>query len=489
VGFPLRVAVFPSVIGLLAGASGATYSVTAQPESRTARVEIALEQGKAAAEFRMCAWAPGDYRIVNFGDLVTGIEFKKGGEAVSATRGADANAWVVEGGADLVVYTLKQRTSIFTEDLRVRDNEMFFNGPAVLGYFGGHQKESHTLRIAVRGGETAVCSLDTATSTDPGWVTFSAPDYDTLIDAPVVAGSAIRTKEFTVGGKPHYIVAFNRSSQIDLEEYASVCSLIVSEARAMFGELPYKRYMFLLDAGGPGGGLEHADSARLALAGSASGTAEFLAHEFFHAFNVKRIRASVLGPFDYTKPAITGSLWWLEGTTDYYATVLCVRAGLTSRPAALDDLGYTAREVGFDADRFRVSADESSRRVWEARNSSGYGINYYSAGKVIGFLLDLKIRAETRGERCLDDVMTALYAECKNGKPGYSERRIRELCIFFGGERLGDFYDRCVTTPGEMPYDEVLPRFGFTMQNFQIREDPFATPDARSLALAWPNRR
>jgi predicted metalloprotease with PDZ domain len=462
----------------------ATYTVHPLPQRNG--VEVTVSIAKPSIRFRMPAWAPGDYRIVNFGTNLTDVRFFRDGTPVPSEKDAlDPNLWRVSDGADEVRYVVAGvKSGIFSENLRVNSREVFAQWPAVLGWFEGHANEEHTLRVRALTDDSKVeIALRAAATTDSGYFTFSAPDYDSLIDAPMVMGPDIRVHPFIVGGKSHAIVGFGRGVPSDLSEYASLCSRIVGAALRLMGELPYERYLFLLDFNGPGGGLEHMNSARLAMPPGVPprATARFLAHEFFHLYNVKRIRPKPLGPFDYTKPAITGSLWWLEGVTDYYAEVLLLRAGIYSPDEFLDEIG---RALNMARRSRRVSLDEASRRVWEANNSAGYGVDYYTGGKAVGALLDLAIRAASAGARSLDDVLLALYKETGGGKPGFAEGRIRELCMQYGGASLGDIYDRCVMVPGPLPIEEVLPKMGLEFRNGLTRASG-ADSHAARLLDAW----
>ena len=493
----------------------AVYSVVPEPETASVRVTVALESG-VADRFRMPAWAPGDYRIVDFGQHLKDVAFFREGEPVEAVYGPDPNLWTVDGGADSVSYRVKGvPRGGFSENLRVKAEETFWNGPAVLGYFEGHKRESHTLNVRlvpegariecallrIENEDASVSSLNTPRVEgvnrtrrvegvkDAAVARFSAPDYDTLIDAPVVMGTTLRVHEFMVRNKPHAVVAFNRPQSVDLEAYAEVCADVVEQAFLLFGEFPYRRYLFLLDFGGPGGGLEHADCARMGFrpttsARSASG---LIAHEYFHAFNVKRIRPMALGPFDYARPAVTGALWWLEGVTEYYGEVSLHRAGRTTRADFLRSLSGSLQSLRRNSSRLRVSADEASRRVWETGGSSGFGgLSYYRKGKLIALCLDLAIRAESKGERSLDDVMAALFYECRGGKPGFAEGRIRELCVQFGGSALGPIYDRSVLETGDLPVEELLARLGLVWTGRGIQPDRSADPQAQRLGQQWP---
>ncbi|HWP30144.1 MAG TPA: hypothetical protein VNK96_00225 [Fimbriimonadales bacterium] len=481
-----------STVGLLLSLAQAvfpaSYVLVPKPSEGGVYIEVHIE--KPSKEFRMPAWAPGDYRIVNFGKRLRNVSFTLDGGSVSYERSDDPNLWKLPNGADKVSYFVPSTgPSLFTEDIRVNSQEMYIEGPAVFGYFQGHQEERQTLKVRLLSVNASIeTALEKMDSDSEGWGGFSAPNYETLVDSPIVMGTKIRVKTFMVAGKEHRIVGFNNPQSVDLEEYARVSQRIVEAVYDLFGELPYKRYLFLFDFGGSGGGLEHANCARLAIP---SGTraihvASFIAHEYFHAFNVKRIRPKVLGPFDYTKPAITGTLWWMEGVTDYYAEVLITRAGLQTRKDFLEDMSYTIQALESTPASMRVSADESSRRVWEANNSSGYGLDYYLKGKAIGLLFDISIRGYTKGERSLDDVLLALYKETKNGKPGFEENRIKELCVMFGGKEMESLYDRAVLKPGKLPFSEVAPLIGMKWESGALFDDPRAEPEKRNLGKMFP---
>lgn len=468
----------------------AVYELKASAAEQSVTVQLTLPES-TATEFRMPAWSPGDYRIVNFGGRLKNVRFSLDGKYVDGAKmSADANVWFVTTGADTVTYTVPAGDpGIFSENLRVTEQEVFVHGPAVFGYFVGHALEAHELGVALHPDPRATieCSLD-QTSEGPGRIVLTAPDYDTLIDAPFAMGSNLKVKEFLAHGKPHRVVAFGRAGNVDLDGLADVGAKIASQCYALFGEIPTKRYIYLYDFGGPGGGLEHADSARMAMWPGLTprNASSYIAHEYFHLYNVKRIRAKPLGPFDYTKPAITGSLWWLEGVTDYYAEVLTHRAGLQSRDTLLDTLSDEMRSFRRDPARLKTSADESSRRVWEADNSAGFGIGYYQKGKLIGWCLDLAVRAESLNKRSLDDVMTTLYNECKGGKPGFSEGRIRELAVQFGSEAVGPIYDRCVLQAVELPIEELLAKVGLQWKDGKVTVNAQASETARAIGLNWP---
>lgn len=475
------------ILGIAAVGSAATYTFTPLPAEALGRVRI--EIAEPALEFHMPAWAPGDYQIFNYGRFITEMSFYRKGSRVNATPGLDDNTWTIKGGADAVEYKIKPSGGNFSPNLVVRPNETFVSPPGVLGWFSKNQNDKHELRLAlVPGGARAYTTLN-KTIGPRGFATFTAPNYDELIDAPFVISDSVREHTFQVRGKQHRIIAFNRNEKADLEGFAQIGTAAAEAAFKLFGELPYPQYAFFLDFGGRGGGLEHLNSTRIGLGPNATGrqAAGIMFHEYFHAFNVKRIRSKPLGPFDYTKPAVTGALWWLEGVTDYYAALLGYRSGVLTLDEALRDFGGNMGGMG--EARMRVSADEASRRVWEARGSFGFGgLSYYTKGHALGVFLDLSIRLNSAGKASLDDVIRKLYQETKGSKPGFSETRIRELCIEFGGPNLAQLYDAGVMQAGEIPWHLVLPKVGLLWDGTELAIDPEASGQGKAIRDAWLRR-
>ena len=471
---------------LVSGAWGARYTFTALPDSGRARVTVAVDSPSTA--FHMPAWAPGDYELFDYGKGLKGVSFTLKGQVAKAEQGSDVNSWTVPGGADAVVYTVGPSRGNFSVNLRVKSNETFVSGPAVFGWFDGHATEAQELTVNLfPSGARLYSTLERGAAT-AGAEVLKAFNYDEMIDAPFVMGTDVRTQPFEVHGKSHSIVAYGTNANADLPGYAAVGGAVAEQAFQLFGELPYPRYVFFLDFGGGGGGVEHLDSARIGMGsrGSARYAGGIMFHEYFHAFNVKRIRAAPLGPFDYTKPGMTGSLWWLEGVTDYYADILQTRAGLTNRVALMGGLGREVTGIDGHPMAMQVSADVSSRKAWEESGSQGYGLSYYQKGKAVGLCLDLAIRGGSGGKSSLDDVMRALFQECKNRQPGFAEGRIRELCIKFGGDRLGRIYDAAVVTAGPMPLAEAAMMVGMVWADGKLADDPTAAAARKQIGTAWP---
>jgi len=278
--------------------------------------------------------------------------------------------------------------------------------------------------------------------------------------------------KYTLRGKDHFIVLEGKNKgDVDRPRLLKDCRFVSAAETDFFGSMPYHKYVwhFIVYPSPDGaGGLEHLSSTQISLSSGEGHRAQsVLAHEFFHLWNVKRTRAKVLGPFDYLHLPKTGALWWLEGVTDYYATVLPYRYGEWTEPELFDGMVRNYNLVESNPARLTVSANMASLKVADANggrgNSNGFQISYYNLGWLAGLCLDSEIRYKTGGKHSLDDVTRALYDLCKNNKPGFEEDEIRKQCIRFGGPDLGPFYDKVVNEPGELPLREQLAKIGLKL--------------------------
>jgi predicted metalloprotease with PDZ domain len=252
---------------------------------------------------------------------------------------------------------------------------------------------------------------------------------------------------------------------------------IVETEVALFGEIPYHDYTFFLHLRPTGGGgLEHLNSTALGFRrfgfSDASGYRRFgalVAHEFFHLWNVKRIRPDALGPFDYTKENHTKLLWVAEGITEYYGQLLLRRAGLISDEAYLAHLASQIQDMQDSPGRKLMSAEDASFNAWikEYRpdeNSINSQISYYDKGELLGMLLDLEIRRHTNNAKSLDDVMRTLYKDFFKENRNYTPADFQKVCETAAGTSLEDFFARYVRGTEELPYNQVLAAAGLEVQ-------------------------
>jgi predicted metalloprotease with PDZ domain len=285
--------------------------------------------------------------------------------------------------------------------------------------------------------------------------TLTAADFDTLFDSPILMGNQ-ELLQFSVNGVPHDVAIENVASTVDRPRMLADLKRVVEAATQLMGEIPYTHYTFLMIGTG-NGGVEHLNSASILFNGNSLGTPEgylrwlsYVAHEYFHNFNVKRIRPLALGPFDYETENQTNMLWVSEGLSVYYQDLLLVRAGLMTREQYLDKMaGAIARFENASGHRYQ-SATESSWTTW---GTSGVGgdrntsISYYDNGAMLGAMLDLAIRTGSQNRRSLDDAMRGLYQTYyKTKKRGFTDAEFRQECEKAAGSALDEVFSYAATT-------------------------------------------
>jgi predicted metalloprotease with PDZ domain len=331
-------------------------------------------------------------------------------------------------------------------------------------------------------------SITALPAMDGGDHRYRAPDYDTLVDSPIVIGNPA-VYDFEVDGKKHSLVNVGEAGVFDGARAAKDLETIVKEDRRLWGFLPYDRYVFFNMITESGGGLEHKNSTVLMTNRWSTRTRrayvawlELASHEYFHAWNVKRLRPAELGPFDYENENITRSLWIAEGFTDYYADLQVLRAGLQTRDEYLEDLSSTIELLQATPGRLVQSAEMASFDAWikyyrPDENSNNTTISYYTKGTVIAFLLDAKIRKATNGTKSLDDVMRTAYQKF-SGPKGYTPEEFRAVAEQIAGTSLKVFWDTAVESTSELDYTETLDAFG-------LRFKPPLPPPADRPAKPW----
>jgi predicted metalloprotease with PDZ domain len=339
-------------------------------------------------------------------------------------------------------------------------------------------------------GWTVTTALDAAPDSQP--LHFRAPNYDVLVDSPILAGF-LSVHPFDVAGSVHFLVDAGDAGQWDGARAAGDLQRIATVTAGMFGGSPFRRYYFLNVFRRGGGGLEHSGStlltsnaARVATATGYHGWLEFVSHEYFHAFNVKRLRPVELGPFDYERPPVTPSLWMAEGFTSYYGNLALPRAGIGGVTEYLASLSSAIRQLQRQPGRLTQTVEQSSREVW---NNSLSGVNpdsttvsYYVKGEVVAFLLDARVRHATGGARSLDDVMRLAYKRY-SGARGFTEEEFVQTVSEVAGADLSDWFRRAVGSTDELDYGEALEWFGLAFDSAGDPATPWALvvkPDASS---------
>ena len=306
-----------------------------------------------------------------------------------------------------------------------------------------------------------------------------ARDFDTLVDAPIYAGNG-HLYEFEVDGVPHRVLAHGEGGPWEGEKAVSDMAKIVRAERAFWGELPYSKYLFINLIVEGRGGLEHADSTVLMTSRWKMGTREgylswlgLVAHELFHAWNVKRLRPAALETFDYERETYSRELWIAEGITSYYGDLMVHRAGLSTRKEWLEALSRDIKRLQTTPGRKIQSLEDASFDAWiklyrPDEDTVNSAVSYYTKGAVVAFLLDASIRRYTDGARSLDDAMRLAwrrYGSDGGGREhpdgdGFTEDAMSRVLAETAGRSLDGLLHQALESTEELEYDRALEWFG-----------------------------
>jgi len=438
-----------------------------QPTTHYYHVDIRIDGLKGETQdFKMPAWTPGYYRIMDYAKSVLDFKAEDGTGRPLAWEKTAKNTWRVRSGkaeSIVVSYDVYAFTR-FCADSYLGDDGGFITPAGLFMHVASRLKDPVTVTVLPHPDWKQISTGLDPVAGHPG--TFSAPDFDTLYDCPILIGNQ-EILSFEAAGRPHTVAAYDLGTA-DRAAFVGDLKKIVEAAAALMGELPYRHYTFLIIGPG-GGGLEHLNSTAVALnPGSLAnpqsymGWLCFIAHEYFHLFNVKAIRPIALGPFDYERENYTNMLWVSEGLTVYYEFILLDRAGLMTRDEVLERLGSTIANYENAPGRRYQPATASSFDTWtnffsRGEHSANTTISYYDIGAGLGLLLDLKIREASKGRSSIDDVMRTLYRTFyKEKKRGFTDREFREVCERAAGAPLGEIFDVYAATVKEWDYAKYL---------------------------------
>lgn len=444
-----------------------------KPHTHLLEVELRLRGAlPAQTDLIMPVWTPGSYLVREFERHVQDFDAKDASMRSLRWTKTNKNTWRVEtaGARELVV-----TYSVYANELTVRTNEVtdqhaFWNNAALLMYPQGQLKAPSTLRVVPFGNWKVATALPPAAGGRAN--TFRAENFDILYDSPVEVGN-FKTLSFEVKGVPHRIVIDGEGNYDPERMRRDVQKIVEASISLMGGEIPYRDYTFFLHARSTGGGgLEHLNSTALIFPrfrfrpeGSYRSFLSLVAHEYFHLWNVKRIRPDALGPFDYTQENYTKLLWVAEGITSYYETIILLRAGLISGEDYLNELANAIRDLQNTPGRFEQSLEESSFDAWikyyrPDENAVNSQISYYDKGAIVGAMLDLEIRRASKDAHSLDDVMRALYEEHYKKERNYTPEDFQRIAERMAGANLDNFFSRYVRGREEIDFNTILNHVG-----------------------------
>ena len=455
-----------------------SYTVTVRGSDRTAYyVEMRIANAPNPARLVIPNWAPGAYRLMDSGQNIGAVRaFTTTGDTLPVMRDSDIS-WTVDtrGVTSIVVrYSAALRDPVQWH----RPNNRWFlratsgliDGPRTFMYLDRWKLAPAHVTFRLPAGWRIGTGLVPTTDSTTYW----APSYDVLIDSPVLVGR-FSTYRFTAAGVPHRAV-------VDLagavqgprvqRVFVDMLRRVSETGIAIFGSAPYKDYTYIFVAG-RGGGLEHLNSTTIGvttdvLSRNPGAAQSVSAHEFFHTWNVKRIRPVELGPFDYERPVRTQNLWVSEGITDYYTEVILARSRLSSAADFSRRIGNAIGNHRGNAARLVVSPERASWTVWDSPEvNNSYTISYYLQGQLLGFLLDLAIRDSTDNAKSLDDVMRYLF-DHHAGERGFTTDELRAAIRTAtgggGGPDFQDFWRRYVSGTTEIPWDDFVRAAGWSVR-------------------------
>jgi len=454
------------------------------PAPQTHYMEVSVSvptERRPDVELMMAVWTPGSYLVREYErNLENVTAASPDGRALGVVK-SDKNRWrITTGGAATV--TVKYR--VYAREMSVRTNWVeagfaLVNGAPTFLTLADRTPRAHELVITPAAGWAR--SMTSLPEMAGGAHRYRAPDFDTLADSPIVIGNPA-VHEFTVDGKKHYLVNEGEGGIFDGARAAKDLEAIVREYRRMWGFLPYEKYLFLNLLTESGGGLEHKNSTVLMASRWTTRTRRtynnwlnLASHEFFHAWNVKRLRPVELGPFDYENEVHTKNLWIAEGVTEYYGALTLHRAGITTREEYLDSVSDNIEELQTTPGRLVQSAEMASFDAWikyyrPDENSINTAVSYYTKGAVVGLLLDARVRKATNGAKSLDDVMKAAY-EKYSGMRGYTADEFRVVAEQVAGTSLKAFWDSAVSGTDELDYKEALDTLGLRFRSVSVPAD------------------
>ena len=467
--------------------------VPARPEAHLYAVSCVLDDPDPQGQrFSLPAWIPGSYMIREFARHIVALRAENRGRPVRVEK-LDKHTWWVEP----VSGPLALHYEVYAWDLSVRGAHLdashaFFNGTSVFLRALGREQDPCVVEIAPPPGAAyqnwrVATSLARKAAPAGGFGVYAAADYDELIDHPVEMGTFTRLR-FNACGVPHEmaITGVHEADSARLaRDLKRICETQMRFWHGKTGAVsaPMDRYSFLVTALGEGyGGLEHRASTALMCsrtdlprAGVKEVTESYrsflglCSHEYFHTWNIKRLKPVAFTPYDLDRENYTTLLWMFEGFTSYYDDLMLLRAGLIDPSSYLELLARTITNHLRTPGRARQSVAESSFDAWikyyrQDENTPNAVVSYYVKGSLVALCLDLHIRANSGGRKSLDDVMRLLWRRRGVAGSGVGEDEVEAIAEEASGLKLRAFFNLAVRSTAELPLARLLATHGIDMQ-------------------------
>jgi len=452
-------------------------------------VELPEELKDKPLQFQMPKWSPGRYAVFDFAKNVQ--EFR----ANAPVTHIDDQTWTVAPSGST---SLKISYKVFGNDLsgtfsQLDNRHANYNGGSIFMYVVGHKPDPVKLSIQAPTGWKIV----NGRTDRPGQTEWEFPNWDIMIDTPTEIAPDWTQDDFEVDGKKYHVVVHSfgpeggkRPALVkDIEK-------IVRAETAMWGPPEFEEYTFLIHFAADdhsGDGMEHLTSTQIIEPGALGepgvyeSALDTVAHEFFHVWNVKRLRPQELGPWDFTRPLATRGLWIAEGFTNYYGHLMSRRAGIFDDKKFLARESQTITRIERAPGSHLMSAEESSLSApflddaphAQATNLENTAISYYPKGELIAMVMDLLVRGRTGDKVSLDDVMREMYDELYLKSPnssyylrgrGYQTQDLERVVSRRSGVDFSDFFKRYIRDTEVLPYDEAFAYAGLRLVRTQAKE-------------------
>ncbi len=459
-----------------------------RPTTHLMQVEISVSQVKTSAlEFAMPAWAPGRYAIYDFAKNVQQFTARGANGQILSWTQPDKQTWRIDtahcGGSVQIHY------KVFGNDLsgsfsQFDTSHANVNGASVFMYVVGHKANPLSLHIQSPPEWKIISGFSLSLTQN----TFQVPNYDILVDTPLEISPDCSVNTFQEDGKTFRVAVHSDArQQADLAPLINGIKKIVGVEMAMMPAPDFRDYTFIFHFAPDiemGDGMEHLNSTEIIVRGSLAGGAlpralTIAAHEFFHLWNVKRLRPAGLGPFNYTKEVYTKSLWFVEGITTYYSYLTMLRAGLWTPQDFLKRMATEIQVLHYEPGRKLMSAESSSFHAWffdrspqmQETNFANDTISYYNKGALLGMLLDLSIRSRTDGKKSLIDVLRLMYRKFYESPAtsyylrgqGYRESDILAAVNQVSGSDFTPFFKQYIAGTKPLPYNAILSKAGLEL--------------------------
>ncbi|MDB4534362.1 hypothetical protein N9242_05760 [Vicingaceae bacterium] len=464
---------------LFVNAKNISYKVSMpEPHTHYYNVEMTVsDYQKEHFDIQMPVWSPGSYLVREFAKSVEGLESKSDNKVVKSEK-INKNTWrIYSNKSNKVVINYK----VYAFELSVRTSfvdasHAYFNGTSMFMFIEELKNTPHNLTIIpFEDWKKVSTSLPKTSETT---FEYQAPDYDILVDSPVEIGNQ-ETFDFTAAGVVHHVAMYGKGNY-DVETLKVDMAKIVEACTDVFGENPNKEYTFIIhNLTNGSGGLEHLSSTTLQVnrwtytGSSYKGFLSLVAHEYFHLWNVKRVRPITLGPFDYNNENYTTLLWVMEGFTSYYDELLLYRAGVYDSHEIIRKFQGSVSNIENQPGNKVQPVAHSSYDAWikayrSNENSYNTTISYYSKGSVVANMLDLMIINNSKGKKSLDNVMQHLYNEFykKQGR-GFTKEEMKSTLEKISGQNLDEFYKNYINGTETFDYKTIFGYAGLTFEEIE----------------------